>query len=88
MTLKIRPIPPIRKYASFVFPDFDYGVKFMREVAREVSLAIQSKVPFINSDFSSFHLCTSQRCQPASLRLMDNEQFQFGQSLRPSKVLI
>lgn len=26
-----------------------------------------------------------QRCQPASLRLMDNEQFQFGQALRPAK---
>lgn len=26
-----------------------------------------------------------KRCQPASLRLMDNEQFQFGQSLRPAK---
>jgi alkyldihydroxyacetonephosphate synthase len=24
-----------------------------------------------------------QRCQPASIRLMDNEQFKFGQSLRP-----
>lgn len=60
VTIKIRPIPPLRKYASFVFPDFDCGVKFMRQVARD-------------------------RCQPASLRLMDNQQFQFGQALRPSK---
>lgn len=60
VTLKIRPVPPLRKYASFVFPDFDTGVRFMRQVAAE-------------------------RCQPASLRLMDNEQFQFGQSLRPQK---
>jgi len=57
VTLKIRPVPPVRKYASFVFPDFDNGVQFMRHVARE-------------------------RCQPASLRLMDNQQFKFGQSLR------
>ena len=36
VTIKIRPVPPIRKYASFVFPDFDFGVKFMRQVARDV----------------------------------------------------
>ena len=24
-----------------------------------------------------------QRCQPASIRLVDNEQFQLGQTLRP-----
>ncbi|CAH1390878.1 unnamed protein product [Nezara viridula] len=56
--LKIRPVAPIKKYGSIVFPYFDAGVACMREVAR-------------------------QRCQPASIRLMDNEQFQFGQSLRP-----
>jgi hypothetical protein len=28
-------------------------------------------------------LLSFQRCQPASIRLMDNEQFKFGQSLRP-----
>jgi len=60
VSLKIRPLPPVRKYASFVFPDFETGIAFMREVARE-------------------------RCQPASLRLMDNEQFEFGQALRPAK---
>jgi hypothetical protein len=37
VTIKIRPVPPVRKYASFVFPDFDCGVKFMRQVARDVS---------------------------------------------------
>nr|XP_014280538.1 alkyldihydroxyacetonephosphate synthase isoform X3 [Halyomorpha halys] len=56
--LKIRPVAPIKKYGSIVFPYFDAGVACMREVAR-------------------------QRCQPASIRLMDNEQFQFGQTLRP-----
>jgi len=25
-----------------------------------------------------------ERCQPASLRMMDNEQFKFGQALRPA----
>ncbi|XP_054284492.1 alkyldihydroxyacetonephosphate synthase-like [Macrosteles quadrilineatus] len=58
VVIKIRPLPRCKKYGSIVFPDFESGVKCMREVAR-------------------------QRCQPASIRLMDNEQFQFGQSLRP-----
>lgn len=59
VVLKIRPLPKCTKYGSLVFPDFDSGVRCMREVAR-------------------------QRCQPSSIRLMDNEQFQFGQALRPS----
>ncbi|KAG8257812.1 hypothetical protein J6590_040722 [Homalodisca vitripennis] len=58
VVLKIRPLPRCKKYGSIVFPDFETGVRCMREVAR-------------------------QRCQPASIRLMDNEQFQFGQALRP-----
>lgn len=58
VTLKIRPLPTCKKFGSIVFPNFESGVKFMREVAR-------------------------QRCQPASVRLMDNLQFIFGQSLRP-----
>uniref|UniRef100_A0A1B6LVZ4 Alkylglycerone-phosphate synthase n=1 Tax=Graphocephala atropunctata TaxID=36148 RepID=A0A1B6LVZ4_9HEMI len=58
VVLKVRPLPPCKKYGSIVFPDFESGVRCMREVAR-------------------------QRCQPASIRLMDNEQFQFGQALRP-----
>lgn len=56
--LKIRPLPNCKKYGSVVFPDFEAGVKCMREVAK-------------------------QRCQPSSIRLMDNEQFVFGQALRP-----
>ena len=51
--MKIRPIPPCKKYGSIVFPDFEKGVGCLREKAR-------------------------QRCAPASIRLMDNEQFQFG----------
>lgn len=56
--LKIRPLPTVRKYGCAVFPDFETGVKFMHEVAR-------------------------QRLAPASIRLMDNVQFQFGQALKP-----
>ncbi|XP_067932186.1 alkyldihydroxyacetonephosphate synthase, peroxisomal-like [Watersipora subatra] len=58
VTLKIRPLPPVRKYGSVVFPDFEPGVSCMREVAK-------------------------QRCAPSSIRLVDNEQFQFGQALKP-----
>ena len=53
VTLRIRPIPEVRRYGSVVFPSFEPGVAFMREVAR-------------------------QRCAPASIRLMDNWQFQLG----------
>lgn len=55
--IKIRPLPPVKKYGSLIFPDFENGVKCMREIAR-------------------------RRCQPASIRLIDNEQFGFGQALK------
>ncbi|PVD35874.1 hypothetical protein C0Q70_02843 [Pomacea canaliculata] len=58
VTLKIRPLPPCKKYGSIVFPSFENGVSCLREVA-------------------------AQRCAPASIRLMDNEQFQFGAALKP-----
>ncbi|XP_055858638.1 alkyldihydroxyacetonephosphate synthase [Episyrphus balteatus] len=60
VVLKVRPLPPVKRYGSLVFPNFEFGVMFMREVAK-------------------------RRCQPASVRLMDNEQFIFGQSLKPVK---
>ncbi|XP_048779948.2 alkyldihydroxyacetonephosphate synthase, peroxisomal-like [Ostrea edulis] len=64
VTLKIRPLPPCRKYGSIVFPEFMNGVNCLREIAR-------------------------QRCAPASIRLMDNQQFQFGHALKPeSKSLL
>ncbi|XP_012284328.1 alkyldihydroxyacetonephosphate synthase [Orussus abietinus] len=58
VVIKVRPMPKIVKYGSIVFPDFQSGVRALREIARH-------------------------RCQPASIRLMDNEQFKFGQALRP-----
>lgn len=58
VVLKIRPLPPVKRFGSIVFPDFASGVRCMREVAR-------------------------QRCQPASIRLMDNGQFKFGLILKP-----
>ncbi|XP_054741284.1 alkyldihydroxyacetonephosphate synthase [Anastrepha obliqua] len=60
VVLKVRPLPPVKRYGSLAFLDFESGVQFMREVAR-------------------------RRCQPASVRLMDNEQFILGQTLKPVK---
>ncbi|KAJ1355156.1 Alkyldihydroxyacetonephosphate synthase [Parelaphostrongylus tenuis] len=57
VTIKIFPLPEVKRYGSLVFPDFAHGVAFFREVAR-------------------------QRIQPASLRLVDNEQFIMGQALK------
>jgi alkyldihydroxyacetonephosphate synthase len=59
VTIRIRPLPEVRRYGSVVFHTFELGVQFMREVAR-------------------------QRCAPASIRLMDNEQFQLGQVMKPA----
>lgn len=57
VTVKVRPLPAIKKYGSLVFPDFNSGIKCLRAIAK-------------------------RRCQPASIRLMDNEQFLFGQALK------
>ncbi|CAH2231974.1 jg4035 [Pararge aegeria aegeria] len=35
VTLKIRPLPPVVRYGSLVFPDWDSGFYFEREVARQ-----------------------------------------------------
>lgn len=39
--------------------------------------------PNFEAGLMSMREVAKQRCQPASIRLIDNEQFQFGQSLRP-----
>ena len=54
--VKVCPLPMVQKYGSLVFPDFESGVKCLREVAK-------------------------QRCSYTSMRLIDNEQFQFGHAL-------
>lgn len=38
VAFKIRPLPRVKKYGSIVFPDFEAGVKCLREIARQVSL--------------------------------------------------
>lgn len=51
----------MKKFGSIVFPSFEPGFNFMREVAL-------------------------QKIAPASVRLMDNVQFQFGQSMKSESV--
>ena len=36
VTLKIRPVPPVKKYGSIVFPNFESGVACLQEIARQV----------------------------------------------------
>ena len=36
VTFRIRPVPEVRKYGSVVFENFEKGVAFLREVARQV----------------------------------------------------
>jgi alkyldihydroxyacetonephosphate synthase len=57
LSLKVSPLPEVRKYGSLVFPNFEKGVHFMQEVALN-------------------------KCAPASIRLLDPEQFAFGQALK------
>jgi len=33
--VKIRPLPAVKKCGSMVFPDFDSGIKYLREIANE-----------------------------------------------------
>lgn len=56
--LNIHPAPETTVYASYVFPDFVLGVKFLYALNRSGLI-------------------------PASVRLVDNIQFQFSQALKP-----
>ena len=58
--IKIHPEPPVRRYGSVVFPSFDGGVEFLRQLRQEGVL-------------------------PASIRLVMNREFQFGQALKPAE---
>lgn len=77
-------------------PDFDHvilGSEGTLGVITEVALKIRplpavvkyGSVVFPNfqAGVQALRQVARERCQPASIRLMDNEQFQFGQTLRP-----
>lgn len=40
VTIRIRPVPEVRKYGSVVFATFEPGVAFVREVARQVCMSL------------------------------------------------
>lgn len=40
VTIRIRPVPAVRKYGSVVFATFEPGVAFVREVARQVCVSL------------------------------------------------
>lgn len=62
VVMKIRPFPECAHFGSLIFPDFETGIHYLREVAK-------------------------RRWQPASIRLLDHEQFQLGLALRPEASL-
>lgn len=57
--VKTFPLPEVQEYGSVIFPDYESGYAFMRDLVREST-------------------------PPASCRLVDNLQFQFGQALKPA----
>ncbi|XP_020281461.1 alkyldihydroxyacetonephosphate synthase isoform X2 [Pseudomyrmex gracilis] len=77
-------------------PDFDHvilGSEGTLGVVTEVVLKIRPLprivkygsivFPNFQSGVQALREVAKERCQPASIRLMDNEQFQMGQTLRP-----
>ncbi|CAD1476834.1 unnamed protein product, partial [Heterotrigona itama] len=77
-------------------PDFDHmilGSEGTLGVVTEVVMKIRPLpnvvkygsivFPNFQAGVSAMHEVAKNRCQPTSIRLMDNEQFQFGQMLRP-----
>ena len=55
VVLKVRPVPTVIKYGSVVFPDFESGVKAMREVNLK-TLVIQLRlIALYNSLLKSLH---------------------------------
>jgi len=57
--VKLFPLPEVQEYGSVLFPSYDAGYAFMREL-------VLTSTP------------------PASCRLVDNLQFQFGLALKPA----
>ena len=57
--IKIHLEPEVRKFGSLVFPNFEYGVRFLKDLRQNGTL-------------------------PASIRLVNNNEFRFGQALKPN----
>lgn len=56
--VRVFPLPEVSAYASYLFPCFEDGFRFLHALTRSGQV-------------------------PASLRLLDNTQFHFGQALKP-----
>ncbi|KYN14983.1 Alkyldihydroxyacetonephosphate synthase [Trachymyrmex cornetzi] len=82
IVLKIRPLPRMVKYGSIVFPHFLSGVYALRENTNIMTKESRRKTAIVCRSVFMYTIA-KERCQPASIRLMDNEQFQMGQTLRP-----
>lgn len=63
VTLRVRPIPPCRTYGSVVFSNFDDGVNFMREVARQRCAPASIRL----MDNAQFKFGASLRPPPSSM---------------------
>ncbi|VDO82080.1 unnamed protein product [Onchocerca flexuosa] len=48
-TVKIFPKPEVKKYDSFVFPTFEHGVNFFREIAKQVCFSSSKLLLKINN---------------------------------------
>ncbi|KAI8495543.1 hypothetical protein Bbelb_265150 [Branchiostoma belcheri] len=82
VTMKIRPLPEMKKYGSVIFRNFEDGVACLREIARQWCACVAKGDPLVPPR-NSLELLGVDRCAPSSIRLMDNMQFQFGQALKP-----
>jgi alkyldihydroxyacetonephosphate synthase len=58
--LKVHPTPQVRQYGSLVFPSFERGVAFLKQLRQ------------------------GEGVLPASIRLVNNFEFRFGQALKPA----
>ena len=58
--LKLHPKPEYQEYGSLVFPNFEKGVAFLKELRQQKGVL------------------------PASIRLINNFEFRFGQALKPA----
>ena len=57
--IKIHLEPEARKFGSLVFPNFEHGVRFLKDLRQNGTV-------------------------PASIRLVNNNEFRFGQALKPN----
>lgn len=57
--MRVFPLPEVQRHDAIIFPSFDIGFEFLRQLSRSGEL-------------------------PASVRLVDNLQFQLSQTLKPS----